>query len=208
VENPKVPKPVPVSSLDPERRALYEGLRDNPDSDVLEEPEVETKGSEKARATPTPLPGMTSQELAEYAEATDEDKKAFIRSVLSGSEFSKKYVLFGQVEVLFVDRNAELDEQLYAQLENDFSTCELSEIEWLDWLNRYKTAANVREVKAGKDRTTHPVPSSLKDRVKQLSVNKPLFAALLDANRCFEQLVSTMIQKAQEPNFWKTGGVA
>ncbi len=201
----KIPTPVPLDQADPERQKLYKDLA-SVDAKLPEPVEVDT-------APPIGIPPPPDPDLDEqYYQPTEDDKRAFVRSVLGGRSFEKKFLLFGVVEAQFVDRTTETTEQLYGQFEADSIAGKIqtsTDEAWASWLERYNLASTLRQFKDDAGIKSYPQQLNLNERVTELmKINKPLYQALMQAGRRFEAIVSTLTAKAHEPDFWKTGGAS
>lgn len=203
----KIPAAVPLNQADPERQRLYKGLADV-DAKLPEPAEQIVSAPLPVSAPPPPDPDLED----EYYLPTDEDKQAFVRSVLGSRSFEKKFILFGSVEAQFVDRTTETTEAVFAQLEQDALEGKIktnTDEAWSAWTERYNTASTLRQFKDSAGIKSFPQTDKLHERtVELMKLPKPLYQALMQSGRRFEAIVSTLTQKAHDQSFWKTGGVS
>jgi hypothetical protein len=204
-KTPQIPQPVPLEQTDPSRQGMYnELIKANKE---LEAPLVgastTTVSSEKQSFVAAPAP-------QDPPTVSDMDKRNFLRAILGGKDYEKKYKLFDTIEVTMVDRSVELTEKMYDQLEADQKDKKIkleTEEAWDVWADRYQMAAVVRGVSGVQNGTTYPAPENFLERVQLLmKFPKPVYGALMEASRNFEEHVIEMTAKAQDPDFWRAGG--
>lgn len=203
---PNIAKPVPIEQTDSERQKLYGPLlAQNADK------KLDLDGPSAQEVTPS-LAAEDLQVDDKYFHPTDEDKAAFLRALLGGLSFEKRYKLFGKIDVAFVDSSTEQREKMYAALEKDNTEKKINtdtDELWEVWVERYSLACNLREYKQTEGVKSYPPTDDLHARVQELlKLAKPLYQALMQANRCFETVVNELTQKAMQENFWQTGGAA
>lgn len=213
----KIPPVVPLAAADAERQKLYGGLEKARQEELGKkvpgfEPDPSITPPMASDSAPTPPITTPDSEDAQY-DPTEEDKQAFVRALLGGNAFEKRYMLFGQIEAAFVDRTTEQTEQMYALLQKDGTEGRIktdTDEYWTVWLERYSLASNLREyTQTGAGRKTFPPTDKLFERAQEfVKLPKPLYQALMQSNRVFEVVVDKLTQKAQDPNFWPTGGAA
>jgi hypothetical protein len=206
----KIPEPVPLESLDEDQQNLYKGLKAS--GGIATSPELDK-----------PLPELSPEEVSEFqqlvlletdpSDPTDNDKKTFVRSILSEKQYEKQYTLFGSVLTIFVDRSVNLTEQLYKELYEDIKGATpkitaTSDEDYEIWLERYKLAACLTRIDRPNQASVH---YSAKNgfyplAVQLMTLPKPIYTALMETSRIFERHVEILIRRAQDSNFWKTGG--
>lgn len=194
---------IPLEQAGEEKRELYGRL-----VDVGKEVQAEQPAEPIAKKRIVPAPREPESTVREFS---DDDKERFVRAVLGDRAFSKSYRLFGSIEAEFEDRTARRTEDLYAQLSSDIDAGSISaesEDEWLIWVERYQLAANLTRIRTpGLAVKEYPSAETLLDRVRALlELPKPMFQAILQANRDFEDLVRGLTEHAQTPDFWPAGG--
>lgn len=141
--------------------------------------------------------------VKDFAEPTDEDKQAFVRTIFGNKTFTKEFTLFGEMKVILADRTAAQTEDMYKQLEK-LDPAPASPEEWGVELERYLAAMTVKSID-GKELDG----TDLKTKAKSLmELSRPLYVAVLDASRTFERMVEFLASRAQDKDFWKAGGAA
>ena len=215
---PAIPQPVPLEQLDAARQSEYAALAEANKKleGKLEEPAA--KPAVRSAGIPFVPEVSPPDEVAPKKEPnpwdpTDEDKKSFVRSILGGKNYEKSYTLFGSVKVVFGDRDVDLTEKMYDQLEADGKTDTQkihvdTDEQWSVWAERYMLGATLRSVTMEKTPAkTFAPPEVFHDRFKELSAYpRPLYQALMETARIFELHIRELVSKAQDANFWKTGG--
>lgn len=203
---PKIPEVVDISKADPDRQALYGEA-----AKVFNE-----ERKKLASGSAYFVPGSTEtvppeQEPAEpekpkEPEVAEEDKRAFVRSILADRTFEKVYSLFGgQVEAVFVDRTSEETDLLFAQLESTED-----DQKWAAQADLLCLGSTLRELKRTNGRNTFPPTQDFAARCADLkkTLSRPLYEALLETARDFEALMNLLISKARTSDFWPAGGAS
>ena len=152
---------------------------------------------------------VAEAELAVKVEAvSEEDKRAFLASILGNKRYEKIYTIFGDTKVRLVDRSNDETEFIFAQLDsNDIKT----DNDYYLNLERSQLAFQLREVHAPASGAISYEPlvlegAKLKERVDLfLKLPKPLYQALMEVGRQFEAHVDLLTQRATDANFWKPG---
>jgi hypothetical protein len=216
---PKIPETVDLKDADPERRELYGKA-----AQVFTE--ERRKSMELASGGPAGSGGMNSSgmfvpggetapeqpkteepEKPVEPEIADEDKRAFVRAILSDRVFEKLYPLFGgQVEVTFVDRSTEETDKIFDRLGK---VNLLDEDAWSAEADILCLCSTLREIKTPEGRKSFPPTDDYTARRAELrKLPRPLYEALIDTSRNFEELINHLIIKARKPDFWPAGGNA
>ena len=207
IPGPSIAKPVPIEQADAERQKLYgpliaQGGGDQKlDMNTVVAPEV----------TQPVMAAMELQVEDKFFHPTEEDKQAFLRALLGGLSYERRYKLFGKIDAAYVDASTDQREKMYGALEKDAAEKKIStdtDDTWEVWLERYSLACNLREYKQAETGVkSYPPTDDMNARVTELmKLPKPLYQALMQANRCFESVVNELTQKAMQENFWQTGG--
>jgi len=183
---PKIPDPVPLAKVDAERQKIYGGLKP---VDAIPPQLIPVK----------PIQEATSEHV--------EDKKEFVRSILGRTSFTKKYTLFGRVNVKMATRTVLQTEKLYEL------TAHVPEAERDSWFNRFSLLSTLKSVIDSTHGNYFDVPENLLEGNWQELVDKflltmplPMYSALIDVSASFEKLVEDLTEKAAEPGFWPTVG--
>jgi hypothetical protein len=197
----RIPPSVPMDKLDPERAKLYAGLDAR-----LEEPEEPTQPS-------LPIPSPPEPDLDDqYYLPDEEDKKAFLRALLGGKQFEKRFSLYGTIEASMVDRTTDQTEALYTALETDSKAGKIrteTDEQWITWVERYRLASSLSEYKDANGPKRYTATTEFLERTKELmKMPKPLYAAFMQTSRRFEAVVDVLTRRAHDPGFWKTGGAS
>ena len=224
---PAIPKPVPVEQLDGARQAEYAALVEankKLDGKIEESapfnslantklvPDTTISYAPGAQPVMSRVPADSVKQEPKPWDPTDEDKKNFVRSILGGKDYEKSYTLFGSVKVVFGDRGVDLTERMYDALEADGKDGPRIHIDtdeqWSVWAERYMLGATLRSVTMEKTPAkSFAPPENFHDRFEELSAYpRPLYQALMEAARTFELHIRELVSKAQDANFWKTGG--
>ena len=201
----KEPKAVPLAQTDAERQRLYQPLVEMNEA-LKAEPRVPVAG------VPEQPPEITVAPEPEIDPPTEEDKRAFLASILGSKKYEKVYTIFGDTKVRMVDRGVEETELIFSQLNlADESGIIKTESDYLLAMERYQLAYQLYEVHSPASGSTGYEPlgldkDRLQERVKALfKLPKPLYQALMEVCRMFEAHVDLLTQKAPDPNFWKPG---
>lgn len=197
-----IPKPVDVASLPEDQRKLYEGLGDV----AAKLPEPESPKETAGGYVSPPEPDLDE----DYYKPDDEDKKAFVRSLLGGKQFEKRFKLFNAIDVTLLDRSTEHTEMLFNQLEVDTNQARIktdTDDQWVTWNERYCLASTMRVYRDGAGEKGYLPTDKLFERVQELmKLPKPIYQALLQTSRRFEVIVQTLTRRAHDKDFWVTGG--
>lgn len=205
---PSIPPVVPLEQTDPERQRAYGELAAA--AKELEQPlnmdQPSTTAGVRVVSGFVDDKAAAPEASAKAYVPTDDDKREFVRSVLAAKPYEKTYVLFGGIEAAFVDRSPEDTLKIYARLDKLVSDkLVVTDEEWQVELERTRLATELRSLKGGIFAKT--CAGELNDRVKDLlSLTRPLYEALMEAGRHFEGHIDYMVERAAEPNFWRTGG--
>lgn len=196
MDKAKIPVPVKLENADEARKAMYGGI-----SEVRQE----ARGDAVKAAECPPTMGV-AQDIPVLADdtpqITDEDKKSFVRSVLGNRPFSKTFMLFGTVRVVFTDRVPDATIEMYNAAVKETPT---DSPDWFSTLNRYCLAYTLTEIEI--ERKIDKLQMTASDKMDYLKkLSRPLYLALLDVSDDFEQLVNALVDKAQDRDFWQAGG--
>lgn len=201
----KEPKLVPLSQTDAERQRLYQPLAEMNES-LKAEPKMPVMG------VPEQPPEIPVSPEPEIEPPTEEDKQAFLASILGGKKYEKIYTIFGNTKVRMVDRGVEETELIFSQVNlADEAGLIKTEGDYLLTMERYQLAYQLYEVHSPASGSTGYEPlgldkDKLQERVKALfKLSKPLYQALMEVCRIFEAHVDLLTQKATDANFWKPG---
>jgi hypothetical protein len=214
VTKPKIPEIVDIKDTDPDRKELYGKA-----GEVFTE-ERRKALSEAAAAADLANPGKVfipgvqagappeappEPEKKPEIEVAEEDKRAFVRSLLADRSFEKPYLLFGgQVEVVLVDRTTVETDKLFDWLDKIED-----ESAWSQEADRMCLASTLREIKRPDGRNSYTPTDDWMTRLEELrKLPRPLYEALIETSRNFEALVNRMVEKARDPDFWPAGGNA
>jgi hypothetical protein len=213
-QKPKIPEVVDLKDADPERKELYGKAAEvfteerrkalseaapgakQPDPGEVFFPGIQAGAPPEAPAVPEKKPEI---------EVAEEDKRAFVRSLLADRSFEKCYLLFGgQVEVVLVDRTTVETDRLFDWLDKIED-----ESAWSLEADRMCLASTLREIKRPDGRTGFLPTDDWMTRLEELrKLPRPLYEALIETSRNFEALVNQMVLKARDPDFWPAGGNA
>lgn len=213
----QIPPVVPLSQAGDDRKEAYAGITKLREAE-LKELEGKLPGVEGPGAGPgpeiefdPPAPAEPEPEPDPLALPTDEDKQAFVRSLLASKSFEKRYSLFGKLDACFVDRTTEQSEALFQQIEADSAAAVIktdNDGQWQVWVERYQLASTLRDLRQSGTGVQSFVPTDkLNERVKDfMKMPKPIYQGLMQASRYFETLVSAMTERATDADFWKAAG--
>lgn len=198
----QVPRPVELKEADPERRKMYgrlAGMDEGPDdgSELAgkQEPGTEIEETQKSDLDDIRL------------KPTDGDKKAFVRALMSGGRYVKKIPLFGAaMTATFSDRTVAISEKIFLA-----ATAGLTAEEQTVRVDRYMLAAQLTALDGAKIDSIETTDADMdvveRNLAKILALPRPLYHALMTANREFEEHVEYLTMKANEPDFWHPGGL-
>lgn len=180
----------------------------------LEEKLAEPAWTQTTSGAVPPTPPIVStmiQPLEEDPSApTEDDKKEFLRCILGQTQYSKKYTLFGDIEVRFVDRSVSASEKIYSELAELVSKGGIkaeTDDQWSMWIERFTLAATHVSTATATTGTNFTAQEHLMDKVKTyLDMPRPYYEALMETSRIFEEHVASLTRRAQDTNFWLTGG--
>jgi hypothetical protein len=215
VMKPKIPEVVDLKDADPDRKELYGKVADvfteerRKALSEAERPgpgEVFVPGAQAKKEWPGPGAPPEEEPVATKKleiEVAEEDKRAFVRSLLADRSFEKSYVLFGgPVGVTLVDRTTAETDKLFDWLDKIED-----ESAWSLEADRICLASTIREIKRPDGRNSFPPTDDWKVRLEELrKLPRPLYEALIETSRNFEALVNKMVEKARDPDFWPAGG--
>lgn len=188
---PNLPPVVPLSQAPPDKQEEYRDLLDLENSEPEDNP-AQVRSQESAKST-----------------VSDEDKLAFVESILGGRPYSKIYKLFGgSVLAEFQDRSVGDSEQIYKQLDEDYEKGEIkSDEQWQVALERYQMACGLVSLNMSKSKSAVNVSGSFQERLSTLiKLPQPIYRALMETSRKFENDVNLMVEKAGDSDFWAAGG--
>ena len=198
----KVPSPVELKDADPERKKMYGrlggmdgGPEDGAGLDGEQEGETEIEEAKKSDLDDIRL------------KPTNDDKKEFVRALMSGGRYVKKIPLFGTAMIAtFSDRTVTISEKIF------FASSEgLSAEEQAVRVDRYMLAAQLTALDGAKIDSIETTDADMdvveRTLAKILALPRPLYHALMAANRDFEEHVEYLTTKANEPDFWRPGGL-
>jgi len=228
---PKIPSANPIETVDEDRRKLYGPLAQMSEGEAKPDSPGKKRIEDRNLAENIPFPGKPKEADEIPARApeskpaeslprdapSDDDRKHFMRQTLAGKQYDRRYRVFGgSMLFLFVDRSTGETELMYDVLENENLD---TEEEWATCLERYQLALQLRKVEVKGDKppyeakpmdasqTESALAEDLKDRVKKImELSKPVYHALMEANRRFEEHVRYLTEHALESDFWKPGG--
>ncbi len=213
----KVPAVVPIADAPPEKQQEYKEL-----VKVLAGEDIDKKLEEDAQPVDGPSE-VTSQiqigdtiltlsvdgrvlaadklEASELdpSEPSEEDKQAFVRSLLGDKSFEKEFVVFGEIKIKFRDRSVEDTEKMYKRIDST-EPKPASPEEWAITLEREITALTLVTINGSE----LPV-----EKMETLTaMQRPLYHAVLECSRTFERTVEILVSRALDQGFWKAGGAA
>lgn len=200
---PSIPPIIPLEQTDPERQRAYGELAAA--AQELEKP-LDLEGGSAPLPVPSAEVAAPPEPAAKVYLPSDDDKREFVRSILAAKPYEKSYVLFGGVKANFIDRTPADTLLLYAHLDKEIVTGHIvTEEEWQVGLERVRLATDLRTIKGGSlDETLNGM---LNDRINRLlALPRPLYEALMEAGRHFEGHIDYLVERAADPNFWRTGG--
>jgi hypothetical protein len=190
----KIPAPVALQESDAARRELYAPL-------VQASEEIKSDG-------PPPIQKQDSETPAEEPAATEEDKKAFLASILGHKPYEKAWPVYN-FTVLFKDRTPEEVESLV------FAVNRMAEEQNLDDAGaalleeQAILALQLKQIRYDASRIENfdalTVTQLEERRSKLLQYPKPLYQALLAACRAFDRHVNSLTSRALDPDFWAAG---
>lgn len=142
---------VELSSLSPEKQAEYQKLVEEAEQTAEKEEEAPKKIEASSANKSLQLCPNCSWDQAnrDTAEVTEDDKKMWLRHILGGTRFIKRYELFGKrVTVVLRGRTVAEQDLIMAQLDDDQSKKgePLTPQLYLYWWSRYALAASLQSV--------------------------------------------------------------
>jgi hypothetical protein len=196
---PNIPPVVPLSQAPPHKQEEYKDLLD-----IQETGEPVVFDSE-------PRPNSTMHSFPEDTQLhiSDEDKLAFVESVLGAKPYAKDYQLFGgKVHARFQDRSVADSESIYEQLDADYASGAIkSDEQWQVALERYQMACGLSSFTMERAKGPLDMGGTFQECLTRLMrLPQPVYRALMEASRKFEDEVNFMVEKAGDPDFWEAGG--
>lgn len=202
---PNIPPVVPLTQASTERQEEYKDLFGVAKDAEAGDPVAPVDADNQPKAID---PLITKPE---EPPVSDEDKLAFVESILGEKPYSKSYQLFGgKVSATFQDRSVGDSEAIYARLDEDYSAGKIkSEEQWQIGLERYHMACGLKSVKIASSNQNEVIDlrGDFKERLQRLmQLPQPVYRALMNASRAFEGEVNFLVEKANDPDFWAAGG--
>lgn len=210
-----VPPVVSEENLDPEKRKEINEIFDPgaPSGPVGGQPLDLDAGPQTAfpeGAFPEPF-----IEPIRTPEPTENEMREFQRCAMGNKDYRKVYVLFGGAEAHFVDRDNAVSDRLYGAVANDNPGITDDPARMEEVANAYRLAATLEKVVVKAVVQKAPdinaaEPGAFASAIEDLKTawKRPMFLALLEAARDFDEHVSLMIQRARDVNFFKAVGRA
>jgi len=149
----------------------------------------------------------------------ERDKKNFMRVVFANKRYERTYKLFGGgMTITFEDRSTLETELMYALLdkksiptEEEFAT-ELERLQLALQFRKLDVKGEQQPVKMGPLPTEETETAQEEELTKRLErimkLPRPVYHALMEANRRFEDHVRYLTDQALHADFWKAGGGA
>lgn len=194
---PSIPPIVPLSQAPLDKQEEYKDLltlRSDPGEPVYDAGESQSD------------PASTD---AVQTKISDEDKLAFVESVLGEKPYVKSYRLFGgTICVQFQDRSVAESESIYRQLDQDYEAGTIkSDEQWQVALERYQMACGLTSFTMKRAKGAFDMSGPFQARLERLlQLPQPVYRALMEVSRKFEDEVNLMVEKAGDPDFWVAGG--
>jgi len=210
-EMPKIAPVVDLRNADPVRQREYAGL-----NMAVPEGPPPAPAPEKP-SEPVLCPHCRQDTLVGPEEPDVGDKQEFVRTILGGRRYEKKYELFGGARVALESWTAREMEKIYDRLELDAAQNLIKDgDDWTIWLERYRLLLALKSViaKDGKevymrgdkvDPTNSEFWRSLAEE-KFLGLSRPLYQALMETGRRFDLHLETLTKRASSRDFWSAVG--
>lgn len=194
---PNIPPIIPLSQASPDRQEEYKDLLNMQSSDAGEPVYV---GEPKPNSVPEDIsrPNISA-----------EDKLAFVEAVLGEKPYAKSYALFGgKIQARFQDRSVDDSEAMYKQLDEDYKKGEIqSDEQWQVALDRYLMTCGLAQLSMEREKGPFDMSGTFQERlIRLMKLPQPIYRALMEVSRKFENEVNFMVEKAGDPDFWKAGG--
>jgi len=187
--------------------------------DLLGVTEGQEGDTDMPEAPPSPIkcPRCGWRIFRELPEATDEDKKQFLRAMLTeDARFEKAYSLFnGNVTVCFRSRSL-VERELVANIISatvESSTPTQTPLAVMHTVERFRLAAALKRIRVGSSvrEFNEPVGDNLTElQARHASFDNwkaPLYDAVITQLRMFDALWEQVLTGgADKPDFWKTIG--
>jgi hypothetical protein len=206
---PKIPETVPLEKTDEHRQAVYGPLaatsKDTEKLDLEEESEPSTAE-----------PEVGDIKRPEFEPPSEDDRKAFLSALLGGKQYEKRFALFGGgVTVKFRDRTTKDTEAVLAILRRLADKEHMTQDDYDIIYDRYMLVIQFVEFNdeehAIKELEADERNRELLDKCVQewlLSMPRPVYHAVLQAFRQFENENAFMTEHALDSDFWKPDGPA
>lgn len=152
--------------------------------------------------------------ITEEAKPVEEDKREFIRCIMSGEQYGKTYPVCGGVLRVFMrDPWPQDQEAIYSQLAKDVSDGAIkSQDDWETWHDRYQLVQNMGSVQvAPSGKLTHTTHSEdLRADFKAAMDNSRGTAGyqiLMKIGRVFRRHIELLVDRALDSDFWTDVGL-
>jgi hypothetical protein len=157
---------------------------------------------------------VAEQRLAEMAEPTDEDKRSFLRSVLGGHMYSKRYEMFGGLFVMTLhDVAPAFEDTLFSSMAQELDAGRIkTDADWELLLDKMRLVVNVESFRFGKNEA---VKCSMNDGAladqaverQNMFPSSTVYRAALQTVRVFVRHMELMLDRALDSDFWVDGGL-
>jgi len=207
----KIPEVVDIKDADPDRKDLYGKVapvftEERRKAQMFVPGGQEPEGRRENYSPESPAP-VEEPPKPKEPEIPEEDKRAFVRSILANRVFEKVYPLFGgQIEVTFVDRTTLETDKVFERLGK---LGDKNDNEWSSEADMLCLCSTLREIKQADGRNSFPPTDDFEVRKTDIKkLPRPLYEALVGSSRDFEELINHLIAKARTSDFWPAGGSA
>ena len=213
IQPAKIPEVVDIKDADPDRKELYGKVapvfaEERRKAQMFVPGGQEPEGRREAYLPESEPPAVAAEPpKPKEPEIPEEDKRAFVRSILANRVFEKVYPLFGgQIEVTFVDRTTAETDKVFERLGK---LGDKDDNEWSSEADMLCLCSTLREIKQSDGRNSFPPTDDYEARKTDIKkLPRPLYEALVGASRDFEELINHLIAKARASDFWSAGGSA
>jgi len=141
--------------------------------------------------------------IVEGVEVSMEDRKEYLRTLLAGEAFKKKYVLYnGNIEVEFRTRTVKENDNIYIQLNHPDMQARINARSKAIIRERLRMITCIDKLSVGGAMYKLPLSLEIFDEM-----NEVVFSAIRKSMRHFEDTCDVLFEKANDSNFWnKTAG--
>lgn len=160
-------------------------------------------------------PDEAEARLQELAAPTEDDKREFLRCVLGGTLYTKRYEMYGGLFVMELhDIHPSYEDVIFTTLAKEVAEGRITtEDDWSTALDRLRLVTNVSMVRLAKNA---PVKCSVPEGAELLPLvgermqtfpTTALFRAALQTVRVFMRHLELILDRALDPDFWEVGGL-